>query len=266
MTRKSSLYIHVYRNIRKSGFQPKNFSICKNETFADRVISFNEKLKLEERLPGNIRAMNPFAGNPAALTTSSAFYRKYYNDNRKRHLLLGINPGRFGAGVTGIPFTDTKRLEEKCGLGITGLKTHEPSSVFVYEVIDAYGGVCKFFRDFYINSPSPLGFVKKTEDGRELNFNYYDSRELQDALEGFMARCIKEHIALGIYTDTALCLGSGKNFRYLSSLNEKHRFFKKIVPLEHPRYIMQYRSRDKEYFISKYLSALAGLRDNIIRS
>ncbi len=58
--------------------------------------------------------MNPFKENPDALAISSAFYKKYYDDHRMRRLILGINPGRFGAGVTGIPFTDTKRLTEKC--------------------------------------------------------------------------------------------------------------------------------------------------------
>jgi hypothetical protein len=41
----------------------------------------------------------------------SSFYQKYYADNKKRSLIIGINPGRFGAGVTGIPFTDPIRLK-----------------------------------------------------------------------------------------------------------------------------------------------------------
>ncbi len=228
-----------------------------NETFAGRVMNFNRELNIDTRLPAGIRAMNPFSENPFALNSADAFYKKFYNDNRKRHLILGINPGRFGAGVTGIPFTDTKRLEQKCGIAISGLSTHEPSSVFIYEVIEAYGGVKEFYRDFYINSPSPLGFVKKNASGRELNFNYYDSRELQEAVEDFMVECIRKHISMGINTDVAFCLGSGKNFKYLRQLNDRHNFFLSLLPLEHPRYIMQYRSKDKEHFIEKYLNALA---------
>jgi uracil-DNA glycosylase len=67
-------------------------------------------------LPQNIKIMNPFKENQKIIPISSSFYEKYYNDNNPRHLILGINPGRFGAGVTGIPFTDTKRLADKCGL------------------------------------------------------------------------------------------------------------------------------------------------------
>ena len=39
-------------------------------------------------------------------------------------------------------------------------------------------------------------------------------------------------------------------------LNEKYGFFNNIIPLEHPRFIMQYNSKDKEIFLEKYLNAL----------
>ncbi len=225
-------------------------------TFAEKVIHFNRNLSLDTDLPDGIKVMNPFRENPRALEISSAFYLKYYNDHRKRRLILGINPVRFGAGLTGIPFTDTKRLREKCGLEIQGVKSHEPSSVFVYEVIDAYGGVDSFYQDYYINSPSPLGFLKKSSNGKEINFNYYDSKKLQHLLKDFMVDSINAHISMGIITDVAFCLGSGKNFRFLKELNEAHHFFEKLIPLEHPRYIMQYRSKEKAEFIKKYLDAL----------
>lgn len=225
-------------------------------TFAERVISFNENLHLDEELPEGIRVMNPFTENPEALKLSSAFYRKFYNDNKKRSLILGINPGRFGAGVTGIPFTDTKRLSGKCGLSIQGKDTHEPSSVFIYDLIDAYGGVKKFYSDFYINSPCPLGFVKITEKGKEVNFNYYDSNELLKTVYPFMIKSMESHISAGINTDTAFCLGTGKNYKVLKDMNEQHDFFNTLIPLEHPRYIMQYQSQQKTEYIEKYLDAL----------
>lgn len=226
--------------------------------FAGRVIDFNKKLHLDEKLPDGIRVMNPFTENPEALKISSAFYRKFYNDNQKRRLILGINPGRFGAGVTGIPFTDTKRLSGKCGLDLTGKETHEPSSVFIYDVIDAYGGVKKFYSDFYINSPCPLGFVKTNEKGKEVNFNYYDSKELLKAVYPFLVKSMKLHISAGIKTDSAFCLGAGKNYEVLKDMNREHNFFKKLIPLEHPRYIMQYKLKQKDEYIEKYLITLRG--------
>jgi hypothetical protein len=227
-----------------------------HDTFAERVIRFNSGLRLTVKLPAGIRVMNPFAENPAALEISSAFYRKYYNDNNKRRLILGINPGRFGAGVTGIPFTDTKRLAEICGLEIAGITTHEPSSVFIYEMIDAYGGVEAFYGDFYINSPSPLGYVAVNKLGKEVNFNYYDNIGLARSVRPFMIESIRNHISAGIRTDIAFCLGTGKNYKHLSDLNGEFGFFGRLIPLEHPRFIMQYRSKDKGYYINKYVRAL----------
>ena len=226
------------------------------KNFADRVITFNKNLMLDVDLPDGIRAMNPFRESPSALKASTAFYRKFYNDNNLRKLILGINPGRFGGGITGIPFTDTKRLTEICGLQIEGVVSHEPSSVFIYEVIDAYGGVEKFYSEFYINSPSPLGFVKSDEKGREKNYNYYDSKKLLNAVSPFLAKSVNEHINMGIDTKVAFCLGTGKNFKYLSDINNTYRFFNKIIPLEHPRYIMQYKSRKRKFYIDKYMKAL----------
>jgi hypothetical protein len=115
------------------------------KTFADKVIAFNKALHFEGRLPEGIRIMNPFRENEFALPISTTFYKKYYNDNNVRHLILGINPGRFGAGVTGVPFTDTKRLQSECHIPFKGKETHEPSSVFIYEMINAYGGPEAFY-------------------------------------------------------------------------------------------------------------------------
>jgi hypothetical protein len=226
-------------------------------TFAQRVIRFNKSLQLDIPLPDGIRVMNPFRENPDALKVSSAFYKKFYNDNKKRRLILGINPGRFGAGVTGVPFTDTKRLQEKCGLQIPDTSTHEPSSVFVYEVIDAYGRVEKFYGDFYINSVIPLGFVKMNSKNREVNYNYYDSKELQEAITPFAIQSIRDHISMGCHTDICYCLGTGKNLKFLTKLNDEHRFFEKIIPLEHPRYVMQYKSKLMEEYVRKFVELLS---------
>ena len=109
-------------------------------TCADKVIQFNEQLDFDGKLPDGIRIMNPFKENPQVIRIMEQFYKKYYDDNNQRRLILGINPGRFGGGVTGIPFTDSKRLKSVCKIDYEGKETHEPSSVFVYEMIDAFGG------------------------------------------------------------------------------------------------------------------------------
>jgi hypothetical protein len=225
-------------------------------TFGEKVIQFNKQLHYKGRpLPKGIRIMNPFIESDVAMHIAEVFCKKYFNDNRQRHIILGINPGRFGAGLTGIPFTDPKRLMSECGIDYKGKITHEPSSVFVYEVIKAYGGVKAFYKDFYINSPCPLGFTSIDKHGHEKNYNYYDSKELLSAVEGFMLESMRKLIGLGIKADVCICLGTGKNERFLSKLNGQHDFFKKIIALEHPRFIMQYKSAFKKFYIDKYLSA-----------
>ncbi len=83
---------------------------------ADRIIDFNKNLEFTGTLPEGISIMNPFRDNPKVMELCSEFYKKFYNDNQKRYLILGINPGRFGGGVTGVPFTDSKRLISECNL------------------------------------------------------------------------------------------------------------------------------------------------------
>lgn len=225
-------------------------------SFAEKIILFNEELVYTGNpLPPGIRIMNPFRESEQAMIISETFYRKYYNDNNKRHLILGINPGRFGAGLTGIPFTDTKRLVSECHIPYEGKISHEPSSVFVYEMIDAFGGVETFYSRFYINSLCPLGFTIIDEKGKEKNYNYYDSPALQKAVTGYIIENIRTQISLGVETDVCFCFGTGKNENFLRKLNNEHEFFGKIVALEHPRFIMQYKARSKQLYIDKYLSA-----------
>lgn len=224
-------------------------------TFADRIIEFNRSLEFSGVLPDGIRIMNPFREDKQVLEISSEFYRKFYNDQQPRHMILGINPGRFGAGVTGIPFTDTRRLVNECGILYHGRQTHEPSSVFVYDVIRAFGGTIDYYKSFYIGAVCPLGFIKSDPKGNEKNYNYYDSRELTERVMPFMLENIKKQLEFGINRDICFCFGTGKNEKFLSRLNDEHGFFKKIIALEHPRFVMQYKAREKQLYVDKYIEA-----------
>lgn len=225
------------------------------ETLAEQIIQFNIGLNFRGTLPNGIHIMNPFKESETALTASSAFYRKYYNDDHPRHIILGINPGRFGSGVTGVPFTDPKRLKSECGIDISGIQTHEPSSVFIYEMIHAYGGPEKFYRDIYITSVCPLGFTNTNNLGKQVNYNYYDSRELTSAVYDFMVESLKKQLKMGFETDICFCFGTGQNEKFIRKLNQEHHFFKEVVALEHPRFIMQYKAKTKQFYIDKYLEA-----------
>ena len=226
------------------------------KTFADKMIAFNKKVEFNGKLPKGISIMNPFKENEYALSISSTFYKKFYDDYKKRYLILGINPGRFGAGITGVPFTDTKRLLQECGIYFEGKVTHEPSATFVYEVINAFGGVEKFYKKFYIQSICPLGFTATNDKGKEVNYNYYDSKQLTEAVYDFMIDNIRKQIGLGIYTNVCFCFGTGKNEKFIRKVNEEYQFFEQIIALEHPRYIMQYKFNQRDIYVRKYLRAM----------
>lgn len=217
------------------------------------ILTFLRKLDLQVTLPQQVEVMNPFK-NSETFSLCKKFYHKFYNDINPRNIIFGINPGRFGGGVTGIPFTDPKRLKKDCGIENGFQQKQELSSVFIYEMIDAFGGVEKFYSKFYISAVSPLGFIKHNK-----NMNYYDDQKLEGNLREFIVHCIEGQLAFGINSEVAFCLGEGKNFKYLNKLNNELHFFKKILPLPHPRFIMQYRLKKKQEYIDLYLRELSAV-------
>ncbi|MEO8763863.1 MAG: uracil-DNA glycosylase family protein [Ginsengibacter sp.] len=214
---------------------------------SDKILSFLKKLELRAELPKDVGVMNPFK-DEATFSLCKKFYKKYYSDDHPRHLILGINPGRFGGGVTGVPFTDPIRLQVNCGIDNDFSKRQELSSVFIYEMINAYGGPGIFYDRFYISAISPLGFTKNNR-----NMNYYDDRQLESSIRNFVIDSINRQLEFPVKRDVVFCLGEGKNFTYLSKLNDEQKFFYKIVPLAHPRFIMQYKLKKKEEYIQRYL-------------
>lgn len=223
-------------------------------TFAEQVVSFNMNLKYEGNLPDDFQVLNPYVNNPETMIVMEQFYQKYYNDNRQRKFLVGINPSRHGAGVTGVPFTDTKRLESVCGIKMTSAYTHEVSSVFVYDMISEYGGAEEFYKDIYINSPFPLAIVRKSK-GSWINANYYDDKGLFADVKDFMIDSLRKHISLNLDASEVFIMGK-KNADFISKLNQEAHLFEKMNVLEHPRYIQQYKSKEKQLYIDKYIVAL----------
>lgn len=219
-------------------------------TFGKQVLSFYKNLDKPDNLPDEVEVLHPFSEQDV-MNTIETFYKKFFDDDNKRTFLIGINPGRFGGGVTGIPFTDPIRLEEKLGIENDFDKKPELSSRFLYQVIDALGGPSDFFNYFYITSVSPLGFTK---DGK--NLNYYDIKELRDVLEDYIVDNMRKQIKFGA-RPVAYSLGKGQNIKYLKQLNKKHELFEEIKPLPHPRWVMQYRLKRIDEFIGEYKEALA---------
>jgi len=219
------------------------------KTFAEKVIQFNEGLKVKVNIP-EVEVLNPFR-NKNTLGISSEFYEMFYNDSKPRTFMFGINPGRFGAGVTGLAFTDPINLENFCGIKTSLHKKPELSSQFIYKVIDSYGGVKAFYNKFFVTSISPLGFTKGGK-----NLNYYDIKSLQESLKPFILETIKTQINFGAFTRCAISIGGGKNYKYFSEINNKNHFFEQIIPLDHPRFVMQYRRKYIDDYVKKYLDVL----------
>src|SRR5688572_16996854 len=193
--------------------------MLKSMTFGEKVLAFYKRLKITEALPQGVEVMNPYR-DPACFEVCNKFYGKFYNDNQKRFLILGINPGRYGAGITGIPFTDPVKLESIFGIQNSLPKKPELSAAFIHSMIDAFGGYEKFFSTFFINSVSPLGFV---QEGK--NLNYYDTPALKKSLEPFIRNSLRSILEVGVYRDAAFCLGEGENYKYIQRINTAERWF-----------------------------------------
>jgi hypothetical protein len=221
-----------------------------NQLRADQILSFLRSLNLSISLPPGVSVLNPYH-NEVAFKLCQQFYSNYYNDQKMRRMIIGINPGRLGGGLTGIPFTDPVHLEKFCHIKNSLQKKSELSSTFIYEMISAFGGPEKFYSKFYFSSISPLGFTRE-----ERNLNYYDDLRLQKNLESFILSCMSKQLEFGIDRSVAYCLGEGENYKFLKQLNDLHHFFNKIIALAHPRYIMQYKSKRKTEYIQRYLDAL----------
>ncbi len=215
---------------------------------AEGIINFYRSLE-PPRLPKGIEILFPQKSEEVMKVVETFFY-KFYNDTNPRHLIFGINPGRFGAGTTGINFTAPKQLKEICGIDHCFKSQTELSAEFIYESIQAFGGIKNFYENYFITSVSPLGFVTNG-----LNMNYYDDKNLQNAVTPFIISSIQKQIALGFKTDFCICIGGDKNLKFFSALNKEYKFFDEIVPLPHPRFIMQYRRKQKENYIQQYLLA-----------
>jgi hypothetical protein len=221
-----------------------------SSTFAEHVLDFYRTLK-SPRLTGlDVDVLFPYR-DPSVRAVMEMFYRKFYSDRLQRIFILGINPGRFGAGTTGVPFTDPVSLEEHCGIANAFSKRRELSAVFIEQLLNRFGGPAAFYKRFFITAASPVGF---TRHGK--NYNYYDDPKLLAAVKPYIVRMLRSQLDFGARRDVALVLGTGKNYDFLARLNAEYSFFEKLEVVEHPRFIMQYRRPHVARFLDKYEAIL----------
>lgn len=222
-------------------------------TFAARLLHFLTTFPAPQPLPDAVQALNPYRAPPAA-TLLTQFGDRYYADNRPRVALLGINPGRFGAGRTGVAFTDPAALADHCGISNDLPRHQELSSQFVYRVVEAMGGPAAFYQDFYLGSLYPLVLLRGGK-----NYNYYDSAALQNTLTPEIRSSLRRQVAeLGLARHAAVCLGR-RNGLLFQRLNTELGLFDHIHVLDHPRYLMQYKSRNTAANVGHYVETLGQL-------
>ena len=228
-------------------------------SLAARLLTLIDGTSLDEvELPPGISVLDPMRGEHGSEVKRivHAFHHRFYTDERPRRLLLGINPGRLGAGSTGLCFTDTKRCESDLGIQVNGIRTHEPSSDFFYRMIRSMGGAERFYSRHYVQAVCPLGFTRIGANGRPVNLNYYDDLRLQAAVTPLIIEWLTALMETGMSREVVYCIGAGKNLSYLNELNTRIQFAERITPLEHPRYIMQYKARQLDAYIEKYRKLL----------
>ncbi len=221
------------------------------KTWAEHLFQFYNSLQPGQSLPNGVQWLYP-QRSPEVMDVVQRFLHKYFDDAAERTLMLGINPGRFGAGVTGVNFTGPRQLTDDCAITHPFPMRSELSAEFIYTVIKAYGGPEAFYQKFYIASVCPLGFVKGG-----VNINYYDDKALQQTVEPFILNSMEKMLEGNVNRKLCLCIGEGKNFKYLTKLNEKQQWFGRIIPLPHPRFVMQYRRKTLTSYVQLYVNALA---------
>lgn len=221
--------------------------------FGSRVGQFLLGLRIASPLPDGIEVLQPYRDKEVRRVVG-LMCSTYYADAPKRIAVWGINPGRFGAGLTGLSFTDPHALRADLGIDSTIEGRREISAEFIYRVIDAYGGPTSYYRDVYMSAFSPLGFVRGTT-----NLNFYDDASLQNALTPQIQRWTKKQISFGLRTDVTLVLGTGKLKQFTERHVQSQCGFAKVVYLEHPRFIMQYRRKHVDDYVRTYVETIRGL-------
>ncbi len=219
-------------------------------TFATQILDFYFSLPKKIPLPNGVETIYPF-DNQKTKEIMQTFYHRYYADTQPRTYLIGINPGRFGSGITGVGFADAYHLEKYCGIQSSLDKRVEISAAFMFEVIEAYGGVEKFYAKNFFTTVMPLGLLKEGK-----NYNYYDDPQTQSALEPFITETLLRQLSFPQAKPHIICIGTGKNLKYLQAFHAKHHCFEHIEVLPHPRWVMQYRRKEKEKYIDLYLNTL----------
>lgn len=221
--------------------------------FSERIYNFFSTLQFPIDTPEGVEVLNPYQ-NPQTLATCAIFWNRFYASENRRVSVWGINPGRFGGGITGIAFTDPLHIHKNLNLPAPVNGASELSAQFIGNVVEKFGGAQKFYSSLYLSSLCPLGFIKEGK-----NYNFYDDKQFTNALEPFIQATMETQLLWDLRRDVAVCLGKGKLYSYFERLNKKYEWFEKIYTIEHPRFIMQYRRKRQNEYIDQYVRLFSSI-------
>jgi len=171
---------------------------------------------------------------------ATAFNARVYGDHVPKVALVGINPGRLGAGKTGVPFLDMRSLKKI--LPDLEHDDAERSAEYFFSVVESIG-VEKFYKKFYVTNVSPVGFSK---DKKNLNF---------DALPQLAQECVFVNFRTEIEQvgpQRIITMGSVVNEAMLKLFGDS---FGPIPNLAHPNYCAFPKNREKQK--KKYLEVMS---------
>lgn len=177
-----------------------------------------------------------------------SYYQTLYSLSANRVVLCGINPGKNGAGKTGIPFIDFK--------GVSQLMPNlyeddwEKSAQFILSIINEFGKQT-FFNRVYLTNISWFGFIKEGN-----NLNYYD---LPSPLSVIFTDCFISE--MNIVRPTVIVPLSKEVEKTLKAMVKEGRLSYPIASrLPHPYYcsIGKRAIRYKRIYIDKITSILEG--------
>lgn len=221
-----------------------------SDSFGTDIERFLMSMRYDGVLPNGIEILDPYK-DPEVKRVIHEMVSRYYTGDHLRIGVWGINPGRFGAGVTGLSFTDPWAVKNVLGIETTLDGRRELSAEFISMVIEAYGGPQVFYRDVYMCALSPLGFIKAG-----ININFYDDPVLIREIVPFVIRSLTAQHAAGLVPDRCIVLGTGKLKTFTEREVKSVMGYETIEYLEHPRFIMQYRRSQVPSFVEKYVDVL----------
>ena len=230
--------------------ETKHNASTDSDSFGKKLAAFLSTVRIPVQLPNEIVAMDTLQ-RPSVQRVVGEFCERYYTGSHLRKAVWGINPGRFGAGMTGLSFTDPHMLAE---LGIQSdiVGRRELSAEFIENVIDECGGASKFYQHAFLGAVCPVGLMLNDK-----NINFYDDAKLEHDIAPFNQHCMSTITSFGLRTDKCVVLGTGKFKQVFERRYRTGTGYQEVTYLEHPRFVMQYRRKRMKEYIDRYVNALA---------